>query len=927
MAEVYLAVLKGVGGFEKRLVIKKILPIYEDLEEFTQLFQDEARISVSLSHGNIVQVFDFGLHEGEHFIAMEYVDGPDLEKVLISARKHKTTLSFDALLYVATRLAAALEYAHSRTDDRGHSLRLVHRDVSPPNVLLSVDGEVKLTDFGVAKYQQRLSKSRPGVVRGKYAYMSPEQLTGRDLDHRSDIFGLGTVLYEMVTGRNPFLGPTDYQTMEAVVAANPPNPLERRRETPRDLLRIIQRCLAGDVDTRYDRAGEIRRDLAELMFNRGVIDDPRLLQDELYRLFPKQLGRRGHGPVPPPPTTDGSSAAVGIPRMRAGHGVTPVDDWGRKPGDRREPAQLRQEAEDEELSEDDLTIPMVGNADSIPTQPIEPPSATFESPAPIPSPRNTDDDVADPFGALAPLRRVGGPRVRVEVDDGIAESPFVSTDPSMPAHKPGRRGAPADPPPPASDVDESVMANRPTAEWPRPGLPAKATPGQEAPTQPPTEPSEPELEVEQPTPEPSLPEPEVEEPTPEPSLPEPEAEEPTPEPSLPEPVVEETPAPTPDVSPAEEASPEEPPTERPATEQPLPEPAPEEPAPEEPAPEEPAPKEPAPTTPAAPVRRVKPPGATSAAPLAHPEAEGSPWGVIIAAAVICLLIFVFRGPLSSNRGEPIEPPPAPRESAPVEVDEEPPPAPTPAMEEPVSTPATEAGEREDGAEAPPPTPTPRTDGRTSRADIVVETPTPTEAPAAEATPTAEATPSEPTREETPRTEATPAPRVDDPTPSPEPAAATPPPDAQLVPEGHVRLTIHSRPGGAELIVDGEAVGRTPYEIRGEPGKIVEISASLDGYLKTTRMARIPVGDSSQTIELITGLSAPPARLGTVRVESNPPSYVIVDGRQIGRLTPVTLDLEAGSHTIAVVNPDGSWTPPSRTVTVVAGERITVSVNR
>ena len=239
MAEVYLALLSGVAGFEKQIALKKILPIYTDLEEFHQLFQDEARISVSLSHSNIVQVFDFGVHHAEYYLAMEYVDGPDLEKVLMGARKLGRQLSIDSVVHIAMRIASALEYAHSRVDQDGYSLELVHRDVSPPNVLLSVQGEVKLSDFGVARYAQRISQSQPGIVRGKYAYMSPEQLTGDGLDSRSDLFSLGVLLFEMLTNVNPFLGGSDYKTMEKVVACRPGSVAEYRSGVPRNMMHIV----------------------------------------------------------------------------------------------------------------------------------------------------------------------------------------------------------------------------------------------------------------------------------------------------------------------------------------------------------------------------------------------------------------------------------------------------------------------------------------------------------------------------------------------------------------------------------------------------------------------------------------------------------------------------------------------------------------
>ncbi|MCO4768665.1 MAG: protein kinase, partial [Deltaproteobacteria bacterium] len=406
MAEVYLALLSGVAGFEKRIALKKILPIYTDLEEFNRLFQDEARISVSLNHSNIVQVFDFGAHQNEYYLAMEYVDGPDLEKILIGARKLGRQMSIDAVVHVAMRIASALEYAHSRVDQQGRSLDLVHRDVSPPNVLLSVQGEVKLTDFGVARYAQRISQSRPGVVRGKYAYMSPEQLTGDVLDSRSDLFSLGVLLFEMLTNVNPFLGESDYKTMEKVVACRPGSVTDYRSGVPRDLVRIVERCLRLHPGTRYQTAGQIRRDLAELMFARGVIDDPQIVVDELWSLFPSQLSRRGLS-VPRPREDDQGAISLGLPRMRAGKGVTGVpEDWGRR-GD-ADTAQLGPDDDDHD-PEDDLTIPhIVANPDAIPTQPLDGHSHTLDAPPLSRASAATLQEEENPFavkGLTAKVRR------------------------------------------------------------------------------------------------------------------------------------------------------------------------------------------------------------------------------------------------------------------------------------------------------------------------------------------------------------------------------------------------------------------------------------------------------------------------------------------------------------------------------------------
>lgn len=414
MAEVYLATLTGAGGFEKRVALKKILPIYSDLDDFAQLFQDEARICSALDHTNIVQVFDYGEVGGEHYIAMEFVDGPDLEKVLQGARKLEHKIAIDTVLYIGTRVAGALDHAHRQCDERGRPMRLVHRDVSPGNVLLAVHGDVKITDFGVARFADKAVRSQAGVIRGKYAYMSPEQVQGGDVDHRSDIFALGIVLYEMASLQNPFAAPADFQTMEQIVAGRYRPLHEVRPDVPRDLSRIVSRCMQPRPADRYDDADSVRRELAALMFSRGVIDEPPVLVDELFRLFPKQLQRRGVAGRAS--TSSVALPAVGAPRMRGGdpgEGPRPTKP---APAARRRTKLLGPDDgrdRDELYDEDDLTQPQLGNPDAIPTQPV---GVEDEG---LPA---AGRSISDPFAPMAPKFRKDGVKLEVEtVRAGSAE--------------------------------------------------------------------------------------------------------------------------------------------------------------------------------------------------------------------------------------------------------------------------------------------------------------------------------------------------------------------------------------------------------------------------------------------------------------------------------------------------------------------------
>src|SRR6478736_1080063 len=206
MAEVYLARREGPHGFEKLVALKRILPQFVRDEDFVAMFVDEARVCARLSHPNIVQVFDFGEHEGDLFMAMEYVDGTTGAKLIRAAAGSGEEIPLDVTLHVILSILRGLEYAHGARDDQGRPLNLVHRDVSPGNVLIDRSGAVKLTDFGIARATEFERRTDAGQLKGKLGYMSPEQVVGKELDARSDLFTLGIVFAEMVTLRPLFSG-------------------------------------------------------------------------------------------------------------------------------------------------------------------------------------------------------------------------------------------------------------------------------------------------------------------------------------------------------------------------------------------------------------------------------------------------------------------------------------------------------------------------------------------------------------------------------------------------------------------------------------------------------------------------------------------------------------------------------------------------
>jgi serine/threonine protein kinase len=262
MGEIYLARAQGAAGFEKTVIIKTILPRLSEEEEFVERFLDEGRTVVNLSHGNIVPVFDMDEIDGEYFIAMDYVPGRDLKAVL---ERRDDPLPPKLAAYIISQVCEGLAYAHRQTDEEGESLEIVHRDVSPSNVLLSTDGEVKLIDFGIARAAGRSSETVTGRIQGKCCYMSPEQATGKTVDRRSDIFSAGVVFYELLTGERPFEGDSDLRSLELVRQCQFAPPSTVDPDVPEPLDDIVERALARDPEDRYETADQMQSDLMQFL--------------------------------------------------------------------------------------------------------------------------------------------------------------------------------------------------------------------------------------------------------------------------------------------------------------------------------------------------------------------------------------------------------------------------------------------------------------------------------------------------------------------------------------------------------------------------------------------------------------------------------------------------------------------------------------
>ncbi|MCC6748746.1 MAG: PEGA domain-containing protein [Deltaproteobacteria bacterium] len=291
MAEVFQAKSFGVEGFEKILAIKRILPSLAEDDEFIDMFIDEAKIAGQLSHANVCQIFELGEIAASHFIAMEYVWGKDCLQVQNRFRRLRRRMPLPMACYIAGKTCEGLDYAHRKRDDQGSPLNIIHRDVSPQNVLISYEGEIKIIDFGIAKAVSRSSKTQAGVLKGKFGYMSPEQVRGLPLDQRSDIFAIGTILYEMCTGERLFTGESDFATLEKVRNADVLPPSTVNPMIPAELDAIVLKALQREPEDRYTWANDMQEDLMAFLMHQEPIFTAKHLSATLKELFEKERRR------------------------------------------------------------------------------------------------------------------------------------------------------------------------------------------------------------------------------------------------------------------------------------------------------------------------------------------------------------------------------------------------------------------------------------------------------------------------------------------------------------------------------------------------------------------------------------------------------------------------------------------------------------
>ncbi len=262
MAEVYLAKSTGASGIAKFVAVKRILPQFSDKQEYIDMFKDEAKTSVNLNHGNIVSIFDFGVERKQFFLVMEYVEGQNLRQVLNHLKKENKYFSIDQIVYVIKETAAGLDHAHRCLDSTsGRPLNITHRDISPQNVMLSFEGEIKIVDFGIAKNETQMDHTQAGTIKGKFGYMSPEQADGQTVDLRTDVFSLGIVLWELLANDRLFVSNSEAATLRKVRECQIPSLRKINPSIPPELERICNKALAKDKSLRYQTASAFHRDL------------------------------------------------------------------------------------------------------------------------------------------------------------------------------------------------------------------------------------------------------------------------------------------------------------------------------------------------------------------------------------------------------------------------------------------------------------------------------------------------------------------------------------------------------------------------------------------------------------------------------------------------------------------------------------------
>lgn len=289
MAEIYKGLSYDSSGLKKTVCIKRILPEITASKEFVDSLIDEAKIAVKLSHGNIAQIYDLGKVDEEYFMVMEYVGGKTLSQLNRNAVKKEIKLPIPHICYVIAEVANGLDYVHRRIDDKGNPLNIVHCDISPQNIMISTSGTVKIIDFGIARAAIKERVSDTGILKGKFSYMSPEQALGEPIDHRSDIYSLGIIMHELITGKRLFKAPDKKETLRNVREGNVKPPSSIASDIPEELDSIVMRALSKDRRFRYPFASQMRDEIQKYLHTHHPDFSPIQLTELLEKVFGEEL--------------------------------------------------------------------------------------------------------------------------------------------------------------------------------------------------------------------------------------------------------------------------------------------------------------------------------------------------------------------------------------------------------------------------------------------------------------------------------------------------------------------------------------------------------------------------------------------------------------------------------------------------------------
>lgn len=288
MGEIWLAERKGISGFTKPVVIKTILEHFIDEADMVRMFLDEGKMAAGLSHPNIAQTLDLGQVDETYYIAMEYLNGRNLRDLLVAYLRRDQLIPLNLVLRIAAQVCEGLYYAHTWRTLEGKPAGLVHRDISPQNIVITFDGTAKIVDFGIARAIAGASKTRTGVLKGKYAYMSPEQVEGKNLDGRSDLFSLGVVLYESISGRRLFKRESDTATLSAVLKSKIPPLVQFDASVPKPVEEVVFKALKRDPNRRFQNAREMQLAIEQVMLSTGLVATSAHLSVFMQQTFPQE---------------------------------------------------------------------------------------------------------------------------------------------------------------------------------------------------------------------------------------------------------------------------------------------------------------------------------------------------------------------------------------------------------------------------------------------------------------------------------------------------------------------------------------------------------------------------------------------------------------------------------------------------------------